>query len=224
MQHTPVTAARSRAGHRPSVTLEAYMPVVSNGFLRVSRAAFFPLAGLLIVGCAEDPDTNPTNNIQSAHVQGSFQAPDPSDPDGIWIGTEVVEGFGPGGVLCSREWQMEAVEIDSEEGCSSCSVTLELLASEGEPAGTECSESIDALGRVHYDLPIIGFAPSMPGPTNSEHGDIYLQQEADWDLYSTGSFDGTELVYLRSTLSPVGGSYWSNGVKLSDDDPSLPEI
>ena len=189
--------------------------MVSNGFIHSTTLI---LAGLLVSGCAEEPAVYSTD-IVSAQVQGSFLAPDGSDPDGIWLGSEVVEAYGAGGFLCSREWQMEAIEVTSDS-CSDCSVALEVIASVGESVGSECSDSLDGLGRVHYEMPLVGYAP---GAQFTSEGTIYLLagEDASWDVYSDGEYDGEELFYVRSTISPQAGVQW---LPLSGDEGPEAEL
>ena len=206
------------------------MSIVSNGFLcpqipTLPRFAGLILMASLVGGCVEESPTYATD-IQSVQVQGGFLAPDNADPEGIWVGSETVEAFGAGGLLCEREWQMEAVEVDVDGGCLGCSVTLQVVSSVGEAAGTECAEALEGLGRVHDELPSVAYAPGLNGVLAATEGTVYLLNEIDvqWDIYSEGVYDGVELIYTHGAPSIDSEVFWSSGIGLGDPGPSGPAI
>jgi len=187
---------------------------VSNGFVATI---------LLLCACADEPQSDP-QDIQSALVQGSFFAPEGEDD--AWTGIELVEAYGRGGILlCSREWEMEAIPFDVETACSGCSIVLEVVESDGGDAASTCSESLDDLGRVHRELPVLGYAPSTDGLTEAPTGSVYIQRASDdqWRQYSSAGFDGSELTYVHHLPSPAdGGLIPTQGVEADPTYGQLP--
>ncbi len=197
------------------------MTRVSNGFLAV-------MVPLVVCACAEEPLYS-SDEIRSAHVSGSFDAP--SDPAGIWYGMEQIEAFDRGGThLCSREWEMEALEVNLDDDCHGCSVALEVTTVVAEAAGSDCSELLDGLGRVHYELPIIGYAGTGQSLATAKQGKVFLQSGDDptWILYSTADFEDGELTYLHEAPSAPGSALQPimQGVEVSPltDDLTPPEL